>query len=90
MSEKLLKILLSELEIVRITCGCGASIDIPLNLLDKPGQEVNCPGCGKQIRPSRTQVSSDHFAKFAEAVGQLTREGLAYTVGLVVPDDGTN
>ncbi len=53
MSEKLLKILLEELGVLRIACGCGTVLDVPLNLLDKPGQMVACPGCNAVLRQSR-------------------------------------
>jgi hypothetical protein len=58
MSEKVLKLLLSELEKLRIVCRkCGAAMEIPIDRLGNAG-EVFCPGC-----PSGQPTSSNPTGK---------------------------
>ena len=57
MSESILRVLLDELQTLRIACKCGTAIEIPIASLDRNQQpahqrlrEVSCPGCGLSLR----------------------------------------
>lgn len=74
MSEKLLRILIDDLDLIRIVCSkCGSALEMPISKLDCKGsiQNLACPAaCGTVYRIAQT-YQSDALAKLADAVGTL-------------------
>lgn len=70
MSETVLKILLSELDAVRIVCKnqpCGGVVEVKLADLGRFYKSGNCPLCGKNV----VDKDDNDLLKLAEAVRGL-------------------
>jgi hypothetical protein len=69
MSEKLLKFLLTELDIVRIRCGkCQAVIEMPVTNLGKSFGPFTCSCCNT---PFYMPGTGDPFGSLSRAIAQL-------------------
>src|SRR5437870_13180410 len=71
MSETILKILLSELQTLRIVCkSCGAVVEMRVGSFDRKGKqgEMRCPGCNIEIRVGR---ADQNHAPPADALDSL-------------------
>jgi hypothetical protein len=93
MSETVLRILLSELQTVRIVCQCGAVMEMAVTALDRNqpsarNRDVNCPGCGATVRQGAEDQNhgpvSDPFDLLAEAWKRLNNPQLVYKVEFAV------
>lgn len=89
-SEKLLRILLSELTTVRIRCQgkCRTVVEMPLEEMAK--KQVNdmlkCSSCGMDFDPLHTGQSG--LVKFARAAGTLTDLKELVELEFSLPDKG--
>jgi hypothetical protein len=73
MSETILKILLSELATLRITCrACKATVEVPIDSLNRGRKSIICPGCGVPMR-SVSHHQPDAFDALADAVQGLKK-----------------
>lgn len=74
MSETVLKILIDELNLIRLVCEkCGAALELSIDRLNGSGsiQTLTCPaGCGNIYRVPASH-RSDTLAKLAEVVRDL-------------------
>lgn len=81
--EKLLRIPIAELALLRITCPqCGTASELPMEQVAKRIRGTDCPFCDVQLfAQGRTTAA----ANFALAVGDLLREQGHVRVEIVVP-----
>ncbi len=87
MSEKLLRILLDELETVRVVCQsptCGAIVEVSLEALAKTFAERKCRVCNAEFDLTPTGVSS--LAALARAIQACRNAKECYRVQFVIPD----
>ena len=98
MPERLLKILLSELGVVRVTClgtradgqACQAVFEFPLEKLkgtfyQKATKDWACPFCATVFAPDPTGHGSDPFAALVQAVTQLHSIKDRMSVQFIIP-----
>jgi hypothetical protein len=88
MSETVLRILLDELNLIRIVCkGCGAVLELSVNRLDGEGSimKLACPGGCQTVYRVPESYQSDALAKLADALKAL-RKVSGYQIEFVLPD----
>jgi hypothetical protein len=93
MSEKLLKIMLEELGVIRIVCvACNVAFEFPLEKLEqaflhkyKDGQNWECPHCHAPVKGDAGPGTPNPFDSFRRALAGL-REMKGIQVQFVLPD----
>ncbi len=69
MSEHVLKVLLSELVLLRITCDtCKSAVEVPLGWVQRSPRPLPCPGCGAHLREPLAGGHSDAIDTLARAL----------------------
>ena len=85
MSEKLLKLLLSDLRTIRIVCRkCGAAVEIPIDCIGNTG-EVFCPGCPTDKKTVLRYAKRDDLVNLAAAIIGL-KQAKDVEIEFVVPE----
>jgi hypothetical protein len=85
MSEKLLKLLLSDLNTIRIVCRkCGAAVEVPIDRLGNAG-DVFCPGCPSNGKTVLRSASGDDLGNLAAAIIRL-KQVKDVEIEFVVPE----
>jgi hypothetical protein len=85
MSEKLLKLLLSDLTSIRIVCRkCGAAVEVPIDRLGNAG-DVYCPGCPRDEKTVLRYAKRDDLINLAAAITQL-KQAKDVEIEFVVPE----
>jgi uncharacterized Zn finger protein (UPF0148 family) len=85
MSEKLLKLLLSDLDRIRIVCRhCGAAVEVPIDRLGNTG-DVFCPGCPTDRKTVLRPARGDDLANLAAAINRL-KQAKDVEIEFVVPE----
>jgi hypothetical protein len=85
MSEKLLKLLLSDLNTIRIVCRhCGAAMEVPVERLGNAG-DVFCPGCPVDKKTVLRSARGDDLAALAAAIVRL-KQAKDVEIEFVVPE----
>ena len=75
-SEHVLRILLDELAIIRITCAngqCGGSLELDIDKLKRMNFALTCPGCGAELRKPVVMRGGrdDCFDQLSDAIGAI-------------------
>lgn len=84
MSETVLKILIAELNLVRIVCqhpNCGAVVEVPVEKLADTFKQHQCPVCKT---PFYGPVD-DHLGDLAKAIAALAKHKKLFNVEFVIP-----
>jgi hypothetical protein len=88
MSERMLRIFLKDLVIVKIRCSrleCGAVAEVRLEHVASPHVQFHCPGCGDPFTmPGR---DNDYIGAMARAMQKLKDATDGPTVEFVIPDN---
>jgi hypothetical protein len=92
MSEKLLRFLLDELNVIRLVCrACGAAVELPIAKLAASQRVIPCPVCnGKTgqapiLRDGRAN-QEDAFSRLANAIQDI-RQMKNVDVQFVLPEN---
>lgn len=91
MGETVMKIVIDELNLIRLVCEkCGATLELPIDRLNGGGSimSLTCPvGCGNSYRVPASH-RSDALAKFAEALREVKQiKGCRIELVLQVPQE---
>ena len=87
-SETILKILLSELASVRLTCQrCKAVAEVPIDVLGDRKQGITCPGCGAvaSVGGRHQPDALDALAEAAKGLKQFRGFDVAFVVPVPAP-----
>jgi hypothetical protein len=88
MSEKLLKILVGELKLVRLVCtksDCGAVAEVTIEQLTG-GKEPACPICHTSYQTTMPGGGLDALTMMAVGLQTLAKASERFTVEFVLPD----
>jgi hypothetical protein len=88
MSKQLLTVLLSELTLIRVTCKkcrSRATIEIPIDRVDRCYDENKCPLC-KENLPRELNVPKNYLMILADAIRNLSQASDLFDIELVVPE----
>jgi hypothetical protein len=89
MSEKLLKFLLSDLDLIRVRCRkCGSAVEIKVDNVVN-AKEIFCPGCPdpRPVLQSTAAGHVNHLGAMASAILKL-KQLKDVEIEFVIPDNG--
>lgn len=90
MSEHLLKILASELRIVRVICRngpCGAIVEVPIERLSALFTRFCCPVCNAPFRVAGSREGPNHLIQLQEALAGLQALQERLDLQFVIPEE---
>jgi hypothetical protein len=89
-SERVLKVFLSELAQVRIVCACGVVTEMKLDKL-VGATDLKCPSCGAVFQSPKTSEleSASSLAKLAKSIAAIQSVS-TFQIEFVLPDTNTS